>query len=172
MEIICNLTRFPGNAAPLSRSHRVVEAFRVCGGSEIKENRLWTMRSLQNLTADASCKLKFATVSIIEMLRISASNLEDEGENTAAISALANLCTDAAAVVQLSNSKSVIPTLISIAHNRDFGPEVQFHACNAMSRIAVWFQSFAAATKNSDCNNVAPIPTLGVKGNMRWDCNE
>jgi hypothetical protein len=172
IEILCNLTRFSGNNSALSRSAQVCDALLTCGVSDIDEDRLWTMRSLQNMSADPSCKSGIATPSVIEMLRVSAVNLEQVNEHEAAVAALANLCTDASTVVQLANSKMIIPTLIRIAHSTDYSPEVHFIACNAISRIAVWFQTFASATPVSDDTNYDPLPTMEAKGYMRWDCVE
>lgn len=169
IEILCNLTRFSGNAGVLSRSLPVYDALCICGTSHSNEGRLWTMRSLQNLTADPSTKARLATPAIIDMLRVAATNL-DSSEHEAAVSAIANLCTDAVSVVQLTNSKGVVPTLIKIAHNRSYSPEAHFHACNALSRIGVWFQTFASVT-SAPAENFSPFPTMVVKGNMRWDCD-
>ena len=172
IEILCNLTRFPGNNSALSRSVQVFDALNTCGASDFDEDRLWTMRSLQNMSADPSCRVKLATASILEMMRTSAANLRQKDEHEAAVSALANLCTDASTAVQVANSNKVLPTLISIANNTEYSPEVQFHACNAISRIAVWFQTFASATTIPDVTNYDELPTLEAKGHMRWDCVE
>lgn len=128
------------------------------------------MRSIQNMTADSSCKIRIATAPILEMIRCSAENLDYEDESEAAVAALANLCTDASSVLQVTNCKKVVPTLISIAHSSEYSPEVHFHACNAISRVAVWLQKFASATTaDSDSE---PLPTMIGKGYMRWDCVE
>ncbi len=166
------MTRFPGNIEALSRSSQVFEALCACGTSSIDEDRLWTMRSLQNMTADASCKSRFTTATVIDLLRVSALNFELKDEHEAAISALANLCTDASAIVKLSNSKNVIPTLIHVAHTADYSPEAQYLACNAVSRIAVWFQTLAGMTTVQDSSQCNPLPTMETKGSRRWDFHE
>jgi hypothetical protein len=166
------LTRFPGNILALSRSSEVFDALCTCGTSSIDEDRLWTMRSLQNMTADATCKSRLATDTIIDLLRDSILKLELKDEHEAAISALSNLCTDASTIVKISNSKSVIPTLINVAHTAEYSPEVQYIACNAISRIAVWFQTLAGMTTVPDSSECHPLPTMETKGNMRWDFQE
>ena len=98
--------------------------------------------------------------------------MKKQGEHEAAVSALANLCTDVAAVVQVANSKMVVPILIRIANNEECSPEVQFHACNAISTIAAWFQTFASATSFPEIINSDPLPTSTAKGCMRWDFDE
>ncbi len=170
IEIICNLTRFPGNIGPLSRSGSVFGALCSCGISNNHEDRLWAMRSIQNMTSDSSCKIRLAGDSMLEIIRCSAENLQNADENEAAVAALANLCTDAAAVLQITNSKKIVPTLIQIAHSNEFSPELHFHACNAVCRISIWLQKFAsAATVVADGTCSDSLPTLTAKGHMRWD---
>ena len=130
------------------------------------------MRSLQNLTADPSCKVKFATIPILDILRASALKLEKKEENESAVATLANLCTDTTAVVRLANSKAILSTLIRVAYSDDSPPEMQFHACNAISRIAAWCQTFASATTFDEIKNKDPLPTMVAKGSMRWDLAE
>ena len=169
---MCNLTRFPGNIEALSRSAIVFDALCSCGLSESDQDRLWTMRAIQNMTSDSSCKQRIAGEPMIEIIRCSAMKIEKKDENEAAVAALANLCTDADSVLQLTNCKKILPSLIAIAHSSEFSPEVHFHACNAISRVAVWLQKFAAATTVPDASSLAPLPTMIVKGHMRWDCVE
>ena len=172
IEIICNLTRFTGNIAALSRSGSVFDALCSCGISAINEDRLWTMRSIQNMTADSSCKIRLATDPILEMIRSSAENLERTEESEAAVAALANLCTDAASVLQVANCKKLLPTLINAAYSSEYEPEVNFHACNAISRISIWLQKFAGATNVVDESFKEQLPTFTTRGHMRWDCVE
>lgn len=172
IEILCNLTRFQGNIGALFSSVQVSDALFICGSSPVGEDRLWTMRSLQNMTADSSCKSRLATSSIIKMLCVSATKLEDADEHEAAVASLANLSTDASAVVQMANSKICVSTLISIANDDKYSSKVQFHACNSIARIAVWFQKFAGLAEVTNAFNLPAIPTFEPKGHMRWDYNE
>ena len=91
-EIICNITRFHANNADLARDAVLVETLLKCGKSKTVEDRMWAMRSFQNISSDSSSKAILANGKILTLLSICAMRKDDEQE--AAIATLYNLSTE------------------------------------------------------------------------------
>ncbi len=54
IEIICNITRFHANNSDMARNDILVETLLKCGKSKVVADRVWALRSFQNMAADSS----------------------------------------------------------------------------------------------------------------------
>ena len=93
IEILCHLTRFQYNNTFLAQDKQLVDTLISCGKSKESEDRLWSLRALQNLTSDCKSKLHLATTSLLTLLSVSAMR-KDEDEQVAAVGSLLNLSTE------------------------------------------------------------------------------
>lgn len=92
IEILCNITRFHANNADLARNAVLVDTLLKCGKSKVEEDRVWALRSFQNMTSDSSSKTILATSKILTLLSICAMRKNEEQE--AAVAAIYNLSTE------------------------------------------------------------------------------
>jgi hypothetical protein len=145
MEALCHLTRFPENNDILADCEEVKEALCKCGTSVSSTDRLWALRAMQNITAHSSKRGFFANNEVLQLLCLSAEQLDLVDEHETAISVLGNLCTDPIAVVQITNTENVMKVLVRVANDNDYHTEIQFVACDALSTIAMWIQRVARA---------------------------
>lgn len=168
IEIICNLTRFPANCYGLSRSSLVTSTLVKCTKSKAPHDRLWALRSLQNLSSDSSSKVVLATTKVLTTVSTCTmrSNLD---EKTAAVAILYNLSTDAGAVVPMTNTKNVVATLVHLAHNSESPTEIRRMACDALATIGLWLQTLAAEGKVPVGMKKVPLPSHTSTGWEKWD---
>jgi len=92
IEIICNITRFHSNNAALARDDVLLETLLMCGKSKAVPDRVWALRSFQNIASDPSSKVILANSKILTLLSICAMRKCDEQE--AAVATLYNLSTE------------------------------------------------------------------------------
>jgi len=92
IEILCNITRFHANTAEMARNDVLLETLLKCGKSKAVEDRVWALRSFQNIAADSSSKVILANARILTLLSICAMRQGDEQE--AAVATIYNLSTD------------------------------------------------------------------------------
>jgi hypothetical protein len=168
IEIICNLTRFPSNNARLASNPKVVETLLLCGKSKIPEDRLWAIRTIQNLCSDASSKVTLATGPILSMLSTSAMR-KDYDEQYAAVGALMNLSTEPGSIVPLTNTKTVVATLVHLAHSPNTPAQVRKIACDSLATIGLWLQTLASAGTVPEEIPFSPLPTHSATGWLRWE---
>lgn len=93
VEILCNLTRLPGNTAAMSRNDALIDTLVKNGKSKLSEDRVWSVRALQNISSDATSKVIIANCRILTLLSICAMRKGDD-EQGAAVAALYNLSTE------------------------------------------------------------------------------
>ena len=151
IEILSNITRFNANNSDMAKNGTLVETLLKCGKSKVEEDRVWALRSFQNMAADSSSKVILANSKILTLLSICAMRKNDEQE--AAVAAIYNLSTEPGksltcptlaschgmrsnranrdtsfvlgAVVPITNTRNVIATLVHLAHNPNASPQVQ-----------------------------------------------
>jgi hypothetical protein len=172
MEALAHLTRFPDNNDVLLQCEEMQEALYKCGTSLSSTDRTWALRALQNITAHSSKKGWIADDKMLQMICLSTEQLDFVEEHEIAISILGNLSTDPIAVVQMTNTENVMKTLVKVAHDNYYDPEIQFVACDALATIAMWIQRVARAGSVPEGYSFEKLPTLRSQGYMRYNTNE
>jgi len=165
LEICCNMTRLQHNNTKLALRTDLIETLIKCSKSKLEEDRSWSMRIFQNLTA-SSCNI-MAKLSIVEQLCVS--SMRKTTEQEAAVSALLNLSSESKNVVPLTSAKNVMACLIFLAQNPNSLERVSSTSCHALAQIAMWLQSVAAGVTVPEEINPVPLPSSSSMGWMRWD---
>lgn len=168
IEIICNLSRFPSNNARLAANPKCVDTLLHCGKSKIAEDRMWAVRTIQNLCSDASSKVTLATGPMLSVLSTAAMR-KDYEEQFAAVGALMNLSTEPGSIVPLTNTKTVVATLVHLAHSPNTPSAVRKIACDSLATIGLWLQTLASAGTVPEEIPFSPLPTHSATGWLRWD---
>jgi len=168
IEILCNFTRFPSNNARLASMPKCIENLLHCGKSKIAEDRMWAIRTVQNLCSDASSKVGLATGAMLSLLSTAAMR-KDYEEQYAAVGALMNLSTEPGSIVPLTNTKTVVATLVHLAHSPNTPGAVRKIACDSLATIGLWLQTLASAGTVPEEIPFSPLPTHSATGWLRWD---
>eukprot|EP00934_Nitzschia_sp_Nitz4_P002426 Nitzschia sp. Nitz4//scaffold47_size129522//49168//54612//NITZ4_003549-RA/size129522-snap-gene-0.196-mRNA-1//-1//CDS//3329552794//2421//frame0 len=169
LEILCNLSRFPENNTYLAQFPGMIDTLVENGKSPSAADRLWALRTLQNISSDVAGKSIIATRVVLEMLSMGVMRDSIE-EKIAATSTLYNLSTEPGAVVPLTNTKNVVATLVHVAHNPDSPSVVRTLACDALATIGLWLQTLAGAgTFPPELNEPIALPSYVTSGWQRWD---
>ena len=168
IEILCNFSRFPSNTADMARNDALVNTLLKCGKSKTLEDRVWTLRTLQNISSDSTSKVILANSRVLTLLSICAMR-KDYDEQVAAVAGLYNLSTEPGAVVPLTNTRNVVATLVHLAHNTVSAPEIREMACDALATIGLWLQTLAGSGKVPDSVNKVLLPSHTTTGWERWD---
>jgi hypothetical protein len=92
LEIVCNITRFHANTAEMARNDVLLETLLKCGKSRSVDDRVWALRSFQNIAGESSSKVILANGKILTLLSICAMRMGDEQE--AAVATIYNLSTE------------------------------------------------------------------------------
>jgi hypothetical protein len=168
IEIICNISRFPSNTADMARNDSLVNVLIKCGKSKKLEDRIWALRTLQNIASDSTSKVILANTRVLTLLSICAMR-KDYDEQVAAVAGLYNLSTEPGAVVPLTNTRNVVATLVHLAHNAVSTAEVRQMACDALATIGLWLQTLAGCgTVPSGVKKIL-LPSHATTGWERWD---
>ena len=69
-ETMTNITKFPGNGPYLGNCPEVIKALSEGATSDNDDDRIWALRSLQNITAEAPNKVELATPSFLEIVSV------------------------------------------------------------------------------------------------------
>ncbi|KAL7445069.1 hypothetical protein ACHAXH_007560, partial [Discostella pseudostelligera] len=168
LEILCNFTRFPSNNARLAAIPKCINALLLCCKSKIAEDRMWSVRTLQNLCSDASSKVGLATSAVLTALSTAAMR-KDHDEQYAAVGALMNLSTEPGSIVPLTNTKTVVATLVHLAHSPNTSSAVRKLACDSLATIGLWLQTLASAGTVPPEIPFSPLPTHSATGWLRWE---
>ena len=168
IEMLCNFTRFPSNNARLASMPSCVSMLLHCGKSKIAEDRMWSIRTIQNLCSDASSKVGLATGSMLSLLSTAAMR-KDYEEQFAAVGALMNLSTEPGSIVPLTNTKTVVATLVHLAHSPNTPGAVRKIACDSLATIGLWLQTLASAGTVPEEIPFSPLPTHSATGWLRWE---
>jgi len=164
IEILCNLTRFPGNIPKLNQNPDVLDVLSTAIKSTDKDDRIWSIRALQNVIAGSPNKGSFATTSILDALGNAAMNYGDEQE--AAVGTLLNLAIEPSAIVQMTNTKNVVGALVHVAYSDESSNDCRVMACDAIGTMAVWLQTLAGAAKIPTEVHQLPLPTLKATSHL------
>jgi len=169
LELICMITRFPGNNAPLARRDGFIDTLLRCAKSKTDEDRNWSMLSLQNLTSEASNKVPMTEATILKQLRVSALRYGNSTEQIAALSALVNISTEPETIVPLSSAPNVVATLITLSHSSESSKEVCDLACDCLTNMGLWLQNLASTGTVPEGMANVPLPTHTASGWRRWE---
>jgi hypothetical protein len=167
LEIICNLTRFPANNSLLTRFGGLVGTLVVAAKFTSPESRVSALRSLQNMSADASSKSLLADNVVLSLLT-AASMRSDADEKEAALATLFNIITEPTAVISITNTKNLVATLVHLAHNPESSSDVRLVACEALATISFWMQSLASKGRVPEGIMNTPLPSQKTTGWERW----
>ncbi len=168
LEILCNFTRFPSNNARLAAIPKCIDALLLCCKSKTAEDRMWSVRTIQNLCSDASSKVGLATGAVLTALSTAAMR-KDHDEQYAAVGALMNLSTEPGSIVPLTNTKTVVATLVHLAHSPNTSSAVRKLACDSLATIGLWLQTLASAGTVPPEIPFSPLPTHSATGWLRWE---
>ena len=169
MEILAHLSRLPSNAEFLCSIPGIHDAISSCGLSDNEDERIWGLRTLQNLSAFASKKGNLLTNEIVRFLCKSMNSIESEEEYSTAVAVVTNFCTDPSAVVHLTNAKGMLFSIINVANSPEYHAEVQYNACDALASMSVWIQRSARGSCIPEgFSKDALSPTLQQSGYMRY----
>ena len=168
LEILCNFTRFPSNNARLAAIPKCINALLLCCKSKNAEDRMWSVRTIQNLCSDASSKVGLATGAVLTALSTAAMR-KDHDEQYAAVGALMNLSTEPGSIVPLTNTKTVVATLVHLAHSPNTSSAVRKLACDSLATIGLWLQTLASAGTVPPEIPFSPLPTHSATGWLRWE---
>jgi hypothetical protein len=168
LEILANLTRFPHNNAIMATHAGLVQTLLANGNRADDTDRLWSMRTLQNLSSDSSAKTILATNDLLELLSVNIMRQKYE-EQYAATAALYNISTEPGAVVPLTNTKNVVATLVHVAHNPISPGDIRLMACDTLATLGLWLQTLAGAGTVPQGYEPSPLPTYVTAGWKRWD---
>ena len=168
IEMLCNFSRFPSNNARLASKPNCVDTLLNCGKSKTAEDRVWAIRTIQNLCSDASSKVGLATSAMLSVLSTAAMR-KDYEEQFAAVGSLMNLSTEPGSIVPLTNTKTVVATLVHLAHSPNTPSPVRKIACDSLATIGLWLQTLASAGTVPEEIPFSPLPTHSATGWLRWD---
>ena len=167
-EVLCNITRFPANNAVLVKHHGFIDILVFGAASKIAADRLWALRAILNLSSDVSGKIVLANSVVLTLLSGHVTSKNQE-EQEAATAALYNLSTEPGMVITLTNTKNVVATLVSVAHNAETIPSVRLMACDTLATIGLWLQTLAGSGTVPDGVEPTPLPSFSPNGWKMWD---
>lgn len=168
LEILCNVSRLPANDGAMTIFSGLVDALLLACKSNDTLDRVWALRTIQNMASDADSKAILATADLLSVLITCVTSKVPE-EQHAAMAALLNLSTDPSAVVPITSTKNVVATLVYLAHNSETTSEIRLMACNALATVGLWLQTVSSfGTIPEDIQNVL-LPSHKTSGWEPWD---
>jgi hypothetical protein len=153
----------------LTRFDGLVETLVAAANASKADNRIFALRTLQNLSADAGSKTLLATRPGVLHLLTSCAMRKDMEEKDLAIATLYNLTTEPGAVTAMTNTKNVVATLVHLAHSPDSSSHVRLLACDALATLSLWLQTWAGTGLVPDGVVNVPLPSQKTTGWDRWD---
>lgn len=168
LAIICNYSRFPANNCILARCEGMIDTLIDASNSALAENRLNSLRCLQNMSADPTCKALLATSEVLNLMT-SCAMRKDADEKEVAVATIYNITTEPSAVTAITNTKNVVATLVHLAHSPDSSSTVRLLACEALATISLWLQTLAGTGKVPDGVSNVPLPSQKTTGWERWE---
>jgi hypothetical protein len=168
LEILCNMSRLPANNTAMTRFPGMVDTLLAAGSSRDELDRVWALRTLQNMSSDAASKATLATSTLLTLL-INCVTSKVLDEQHAAMAILLNLSTDPSAVVPITSTKNVLATLVYLAHNSESTSEIRLMACNALATVGLWLQTVAGFGTIPEEVNKILLPSHKTTGWDIWD---
>ena len=168
LEILCNVSRLPSNTVAMTRFPGMVDTLVSAGSSKDTLDRVWALRTLQNMSSDPSSKAILATNTLLTIL-ITCVTSKNPKEQHAAMGTLLNLSTDPSAVVPITSTKNVLATLVYLAHNADSSADIRLMACNALATVGLWLQTVSGFGSIPEDARRVLLPSHKTSGWDIWD---
>ena len=146
----------------------MVDTLLGAGASKEVIDRVWALRTLQNMTSDASSKAQLATSPLLTLL-ITCVTSKNTDEQIAAMATLLNLSTDPSAVVPITSTKNVLATLVYLAHSADSPSDIRLMACNALATVGLWLQTVSGFGAIPEDTRRVLLPSHKSSGWDMWD---
>jgi len=162
------MSLFPGNTELLTKSDGVVLTFVAGAHSHLAENRISSLRALQNLSSNSASRPLLATKTVLNLMTTCAMR-QDPSEREAAVATLYNISTEPSTVVAITNTKNVIATLVHLAHSPESASNIRLLACDALATTSLWLQTLAGTGKVPKGVASLPLPSQKTHGWDRWD---
>ena len=80
-----------------------------------------------------------------------------------------NLSTEPRSIVPLTNTKTILATLVHLAHSPNTPSSVQKIACDSLATIGLWQQTLASAGTVPEEIPFSLLPTHSATGWLRWE---
>ena len=168
LEMLCNVSRLPGNTVAMAQFPGLVDTLVSAGSSKDVLDRVWALRTLQNLSSECSNKAELATNTLLSLL-ITCVTSKDREEQHGAMAALLNLSTDPSAVVPITSTKNVLATLVYLAHHHDSSADIRLMACNALATVGMWLQTVSGFGSIPEEARRVLLPSHKTSGWDIWD---
>jgi hypothetical protein len=168
LEMLCNVSRLPANATVMTRFPGMVDTLIAAGSSKEDVDRIWALRTLQNMASDALSKAQLATSTLLTLLINCVTN-KNTDEQHAAMATLLNLSTDPSAVVPITSTKNVLATLVYLAHHSDSPSNIRLMACNSLATVGLWLQTVSGFGSIPDDVRRVLLPSHKTSGWEIWD---
>ena len=94
---------------------------------------------------------------------------KDYEEQFAAVGASMNLSTEQGLILPLTDTKTVVATLVHLAHSPNTPSSVQKISCDSLATIGLWQQTLASAGTVPEEIPFSPLPTHSATGWLRWE---
>ena len=168
LEMLCNASRLPGNNTSLTRFPGIIETLLgACSSTEVQD-RVWALRTLQNMSSDTASKSTLASSTLLTIL-INGVTCKNHEEQHAAMATLLNLSTDPSAVVPITSTKNVLATLVYLAHNAESTADIRLMACNALATVGLWLQTVAGFGTIPEETRRVLLPSHKTAGWNIWE---
>jgi hypothetical protein len=163
LEILCHLTRFPGNVDILASRASVIKILITSGKARTVKERLWALRSFQNLAFDSVSRISLATDPVLDLLSTCAFQGTKE-EQDAAMGAIMNIALEPGTIISLTNTKSLIAILVNITNNTEPSSKVCIMARRTLTLIGTWINTLAGEDGQEDTSQrLSLVPSGWVK---------
>ena len=168
LEIACNLSRFSPNRKLMVQHEALVDALTDAAFSVSPTNRLNSLRTLQNISADASGKLALAKSTFLSSM-VSCALRRGTGEKESAVAVVYNLSTEPGTVVAMVRTKNLVALMVHLTSHSETPSPVRLMACETLACLSLWLQTLAGIVKVTEsCENKA-LPTLTPIATDMWD---
>ena len=158
LEILCHLTRFSGNNEMLASNTDVIKVLVASGKVKGLDDRLYALRSFQNISAAcAESRIILATDPILSLL-VSVSLKSTIEEQEIALGTIFNLALEPVTLVNLTNTKNFTAVLINVINSPESSPALCHVARQILRLVAKWMNTLAD-TEDSTHTNIALKPT-------------
>ena len=158
LEILCHLTRFPGNNEILASNSDVIKVLVTSGKVQGLDDRLYALRSFQNISAAcAESRIILATDPILSLL-VSVSLKSTKEEQEIALGTIFNLALEPGTLVNLTNTKNFTAVLINVINSPESSPAPCHVARQILRLVAKWMNTLADSD-NSAHQNIILKPT-------------
>lgn len=154
LEILCHLTRFSGNNEILASNGDVTKVLVTSGKTNGLDERLYALRSFQNISAVCTeSRVILATDSILSLL-VSAALEGATEEQEIALGTIFNLALEPGTLVNLTNTKNFTAVMINVVNSKETSPTSCHMARQILRLVAKWMNILADTDDSAHQNSV------------------